>query len=217
MRGVLRPQPQYSVIRKEISPVLNLISGIPVTPRGVITTSPVLPEVALLPFSSMISEIIDENGNKATSGGTGEVVITPLGVTGMPLIRFRTGDISFLITEYCGCGRRTPRIGPILGRKNQMLKFKGTTLFPSAILSVVEGIEGVDGACIEARKNDDGTDNVILYVYCKNPPALEKAIVDNLRARIRVVPEISFISEKELNHKIYHPERRKKISFIDFR
>ena len=165
----------------------------------------------------IIAEIIDENGNKATSGGTGEVVITPLGVTGMPLIRFRTGDISFLITEYCGCGRRTPRIGPILGRKNQMLKFKGTTLFPSAILSVVEGIEGVDGACIEARKNDDGTDNVILYVYCKNPPALEKAIVDNLRARIRVVPEISFISEKELNHKIYHPERRKKISFIDFR
>ena len=165
----------------------------------------------------IITEIVDENGNHVPPGGTGEVVITPIGVTGMPLIRFSTGDISFLITEPCGCGRRTPRIGPVLGRKNQMLKFKGTTVFPSSILSVVEGIEGVEGSCIEARKMNDGTDNIFLYVVCTNPLVLERVIVENIRARIRVVPEIIFISEEEFKNKTHHPEKRKKQLFIDFR
>ena len=165
----------------------------------------------------IIIEIVDDNGDHVPPGGTGEVVITPIGVTGMPLIRFSTGDISFLITEPCGCGRRTPRIGPVLGRKNQMLKFKGTTVFPSSILSVVEGIEGVEGACVEARKKDDGTDNIFLYVVSMNPLVLERVIVENIRARIRVVPEIIFISEEEFKNKTHHPEKRKKQLFIDFR
>jgi len=165
----------------------------------------------------IIIEIVDENGNPVPSGCTGEVVITPLGVTGMPLIRYSTGDISFLMTEPCGCGRKTPRLGPVIGRKNQMLKFKGTTVFPSAILSAVEGIEGVEGVCIEARKNDDGTDNILLYVVSTNPLVLEGVIVDKIRACIRVVPEIIFISEKEFGNKTHYPEKRKKQLFIDFR
>ena len=165
----------------------------------------------------IITEIVDESGNQVPPGCAGEVVITPLGVTGMPLIRFSTGDISFLITEPCGCGRSTPRIGPVLGRKNQMLKFKGTTVFPSSILSVVEGIEGVEDACVEARKKDDGTDNIFLYVVCMNPLVLERVIVENIRARIRVVPEIIFISEEEFKNKTQHPEKRKKQLFMDFR
>src|SRR3990172_4541709 len=165
----------------------------------------------------IIIEIVDENGNHVPPGGTGEVVITPIGVTGMPLIRFSTGDISFLITEPCGCGRSTPRIGPVLGRKNQMLKFKGTTVFPSSILSVVEGIEGVEEACIEAWKKDDGTDNIFLYVVCTNPLVLERVIVENIRARIRVVPERIFISGEEFKNKTHHPQKRKKQLFMDFR
>src|SRR4030067_100940 len=165
----------------------------------------------------IIIEIVDEDGNHVPPGGTGEVVVTPMGVTGMPLIRFSTGDISFMITEPCGCGRRTPRLGPVVGRKNQMLKFKRTTVFPSSILSVAEGIEGVEGACIEARKKDDGTDNILLYIVCMNPLVLERVIVENIRARIRVVPEIIFISEEEFKNKTHHPEKRKKQLFMDLR
>ncbi len=165
----------------------------------------------------VIIEIVDEGGKQVPPGTPGEVVITPIGVTGMPLIRFSTGDISFLITEPCGCGRRTPRIGPVLGRKNQMLKFKGTTVFPSSILSVVEAIDGVEGACIEARKKDDGTDNIFLYIVGTRPAYLERVIMENIRARIRVVPEIIFISEEEWKNKTYHPEKRKKQLFIDLR
>ena len=71
-----------------------------------------------------IAEIVDELGNPVPSGTAGEVVITPLSVEGMPLVRYKTGDISFLIDEPCQCGRFTPRLGPILGRKKQMIKLK---------------------------------------------------------------------------------------------
>lgn len=165
----------------------------------------------------IVAEIIDDQGNPVPPGHSGEVVVTPLGVKGMPLIRFRTGDISSMITEPCGCGRRTPRLGPILGRKNQMLKLKGTTVFPSSILSVVEGMKGVSGAYIEARKKDDGTDNVLLYVAAATPSISEKTIAEQLRACLRVVPEIFFIPEEELNNKIFHPGKRKKTTFFDMR
>ena len=51
----------------------------------------------------------------------------------MPLIRFATGDITFMTHEQCACGRWTPRIGPILGRKDQAMKIKGTTVYPAAV------------------------------------------------------------------------------------
>ncbi len=163
----------------------------------------------------IVAEIVDDHGNPVPPGQSGEVVVTPLGVTGMPLVRFRTGDISSMNTEPCGCGRRTPRLGPILGRKNQMLKLKGTTVFPSSILSVVEGMKGVSGAYIEARKKDDGTDNVLLYVAAHS--LSEKTIAEQLRACLRVVPEIFFIQEEDLNNKISHPGKRKKTTFFDMR
>ncbi len=70
--------------------------------------------------------------------------MTPLQLEGMPLVRFRTGDISFLKHEPCPCGRRTPRLGPILGRLKQMLKVRGTTLYPQAVFSVLDGIPEVE-------------------------------------------------------------------------
>lgn len=164
----------------------------------------------------IIAEIVDDHGNPVPPGQTGELVVTPLGVTGMPLIRFKTGDISFLITEPCGCGRRTPRLGPVLGRKNQMLKLKGTTVFPSSILSVVEGMEGVAGAYIEAKKKTDGTDNILLYVSAGTYLS-ENAIAEHLRACVRVVPEIILISEEELNNRVSHHGKRKKTTFFDLR
>jgi phenylacetate-CoA ligase len=164
----------------------------------------------------IIAEIVDDNGNPLPPGQTGELVVTPLGVTGMPLIRFKTGDISFLIMEPCGCGRRTPRLGSVLGRKNQMLKLKGTTVFPSSILSVVEGMEGVAGAYIEAKKKGDDTDDILLYIAA-SPSISESVIAEHLRACIRVVPEIILISEEKLNNRVFQPGKRKKTTFFDLR
>ncbi len=165
----------------------------------------------------MVVEILDDDQKPVAAGDTGEVVVTPLGVTGMPLIRFQTGDISFLIEEACRCGRTSPRLGPVLGRKNHMLKLKGTTVFPSSILSVLEGIEGVTHAYIEAGKNTDGTDRVISYVSVGAPSPSPEMMAETLRAHIRVVPEIKIISAEEATKKIFPLEKRKKVTFFDLR
>jgi len=165
----------------------------------------------------LVLEILDDDSNPVAAGEKGEVTVTPLGVKGMPLIRFKTGDISFLIKDECPCGRKTPRLGPIIGRKNQMLKLKGTTIFPSAILSSVEAVDGVEGGYIEVLRNSDGTDDVILYVAISDASITLKYLVDTLRAKLRVVPQINIISSEELHKKISPPDKRKKITFFDLR
>ncbi|HUT22852.1 MAG TPA: phenylacetate--CoA ligase family protein, partial [Sumerlaeia bacterium] len=168
------------------------------------------PELATL-------EILDDAGGPVPSGGVGEAVVTPLGVQGMPLVRFRTGDISFLIDDPCPCGRRTPRLGPILGRKNQMLKYKGTTLFPSSILAALEGRDEVTGAYVEARRGEGGTDRVIVKVNVSKAEITTDDIADMLRAHIRVAPEVVLVSEAELQERTAQPSKRKRATFFDFR
>lgn len=165
----------------------------------------------------MAVEIIDEKGVPVLPGEKGEVVVTPFGVRGMPLLRFRTGDISFLLTESCGCGRQTPRLGPILGRKNQMLKLKGTTVFPSAILAIVENMDDIIGAYIEVERNDDGCDKVGLFVTTSNNILPVEEITEKIRASVRVVPDIKLITEEKLISKIYQSGKRKKVTFFDLR
>ena len=85
-----------------------------------------------------IVEIINpETGEVLPHGEVGEVVITTLAKEAMPVIRYRTRDISYLIDEPCKCGRTSLRLAPIQGRTDDMIKIKGVNLFPSEIESVV--------------------------------------------------------------------------------
>ncbi|MBQ1222270.1 MAG: AMP-binding protein [Alistipes sp.] len=88
-----------------------------------------------IPSDLIIVELLDEDNNPVEDGREGEVTITTLGVEGMPLLRFKTGDICIRISEPCGCGRHTARLSSVIGRKGQMIKFKGTTLYPPALFS----------------------------------------------------------------------------------
>ncbi len=165
-----------------------------------------------------IVEIIDDNGNIVEDGNIGEVVTTPLGIKGMPLIRFKTGDISFIIKEKCGCGRSTKRLGPIIGRKNQMLKYKGTTIFPDAIIAVLEGDSRFHSGYVEVTSNSDGTDRVILYVSLVDAHMETSWIREKLRSKIRVSPEIRIISKEDSDNKIYQfNKKRKRQTFFDLR
>ena len=166
----------------------------------------------------MVVEIVDEHGKPLSPGEKGEVVVTPLGVTGMPLIRFKTGDISYLIDAPCSCGRTTPRLAPILGRKHQMLKYKGTTLFPNAIVAALEGVEGFNGGYVEAHSTAAGLDRVILFAAWDEKRLSRKQMEEELRAKIRVVPEIQAISREEMEAKVYQlDKKRKRITFFDLR
>ncbi len=140
----------------------------------------------------IVVEIVDKDGNVLPPGRTGEIVATPLGVEGMPLLRYKTGDISFLISEKCGCGRNTMRMAPVLGRKNQMLKFKGTRVYPETFLHAVQSVEAVAGGFVEAHLNDDGTDHVILCVALHQKLTDMRIIREKVQAVARVTPEQPF-------------------------
>lgn len=83
-------------------------------------------------------EIINpETGEPAAKGETGELVFTTLTKTGMPLIRFRTRDLTSLNYETCDCGRTSVRMGRILGRSDDMLIIRGVNVFPSQVEAVI--------------------------------------------------------------------------------
>src|SRR5437870_8985544 len=86
-----------------------------------------------------IAEIIDpETLAPAGEGNKGELVLTNLGRVGMPLIRYRTGDLAVISRDPCRCGRRWARlIGGVLGRVDDMITIRGINVFPSAIENIV--------------------------------------------------------------------------------
>lgn len=166
----------------------------------------------------IIVEILGDDGLPVPAGEKGEVVVTPLGVTGMPLVRFKTGDISYMIQGKCSCKRTSPRLAPIIGRKNQMLKYKGTTVFPNAILAVLEGDHRFYNGYIEAQKNADGTDRIILYAALTREDVSDTWLKEILQAKLRVVPEINRITRQEADKKVCQfDKKRKRITFFDLR
>jgi len=167
----------------------------------------------------IIVEFLDDNGQPVKEGEPGEVTITNIGVKGMPLLRFKTGDICIHYTEPCECGRNTIRLGPVIGRKQQMIKYKGTTLYPQALYDVLNDIEGISNYVIEVSTNSIGTDeiNILVGSIRKDVISLEKKIKDYFRAKIRVAPSIRILDKSEVA-KIQFPEmKRKPVTFIDTR
>lgn len=166
----------------------------------------------------MITELLDEENNSVAEGEIGELVITTLGVEGMPLLRFKTGDMCRFYKEPCACGRKTARISPIIGRKNQMIKYKGTTLYPPMIFDVLNNLEEVKNFIIEVTTNDYGTDDILITVGCTNPcEDYKKQIKDNFRARLRVAPRIIFKEIDEIAKQHFPNGNRKPLNFIDKR
>ena len=120
-------------------------------------------------------EIIDPNtGEVLPYGEQGEVVITTLTKEAMPVIRYRTRDISYLIPEPCKCGRTSMRLANIQGRTDDMLIIKGVNVFPSQIESVVLGFPQVSPnyQLIIRRKNM--LDNLEVVVELVDGSLLEK-------------------------------------------
>ena len=167
----------------------------------------------------IIVEIIGDDGMPVADGQPGEVVVTTLGVEGMPLLRFRTGDIACKHVEQCRCGRWSYRLSPLLGRKNNMIKLKGTTLYPPAINDVLDNTDYVENYVVIVRNSNAGTDDVLVKVGLKNDPGFDvvKELKDSFRSRIRVAPEIEICDVEEIQKINYPPTGRKPVKFIDQR
>lgn len=166
----------------------------------------------------VIVELLDENDKPVASHEPGEVTITTLGVEGMPLLRYKTGDICQFDDAPCGCGRTSLRLSPIIGRKKQMIKFKGTTLYPPALFDLLNEMDEVLDFVVEVYSNEIGMDEVLLHLLpADDTKACDNKIRAYLQARLRVSPHVKYISAEEIK-KIQFPESsRKAIKFIDRR
>ncbi len=166
----------------------------------------------------IITEFLDENNNPVKKYEAGELTITTLGVEGMPLLRFKTGDVMKHYQEPCKCGRNTIRLGPVIGRKKQMIKYKGTTIYPPALYDILDDIDQVENYVIEVYTNDIGTDDITIYAGVNDIfPKLEKQLKDRFRAKLRVAPSIIFKSPKEIKELMFPETSRKPVKFIDKR
>ena len=164
-----------------------------------------------------IVEIVDDEGAVLAPGRKGEVVVTPMAVEGMPLVRFKTGDISFIIDTPCNCGRNTLRLGPILGRKKQMMKVRGTTIYPQTLYSAIEEIKGVREYYIVVTSESELSDNIEVHLSVDSPDWAPEAIQEKLQARLRLKPRVLISDDVSIRGQVYNPESRKPIRFIDRR
>ena len=166
----------------------------------------------------IITEILDEHDQSVSPGMEGELVITTLGVEGMPLVRFKTGDIVIAHDEACNCGRNSLRLGPVIGRKKQMIKYKGTTLYPPAMNNLLADFQDVKAHVIEIYHNDIGTDEILIKIFApKAADALLSKIRDHFRSKLRVSPTIELCDREEIMRLQSSKLGRKPVNVIDRR
>jgi len=163
-------------------------------------------------------EVVDDDGRPVADGEAGEIVATTIGVEAMPLVRFQTGDCSFLDRRPCAGGRRTPRIGPILGRKNQKLKIKGTTVYPAAVQRVLNDLDFVIDYVMIATSPSPLSDEleVVVAVRGDADPSCRR-IREQLAGQLKVTPNVRAAGLGEVERLQNSRESRKKQVLIDRR
>jgi phenylacetate-CoA ligase len=166
----------------------------------------------------VIVEILDEDNKQVPPGTPGEVTVTTLGVEGMPLLRYKTGDICMYYDEPCACGRTSIRLSSIIGRKKQMIKFKGTTLYPPALFDLLNEMDDLIDFIIEVHTNEIGLDQLLLYIARKDDSMeSDHRIRAYLQAKLRVSPQIKYLSVEALQKMQFNEASRKPAKFIDKR
>lgn len=153
-------------------------------------------------------EIIDPNtGEVLEPGATGELVVTTLTKEGIPMLRYRTKDITRINYEPCKCGRTTARMDKIKGRSDDMLKIRGVNVFPSQVESVLIGMEelGPHYQLVVRREGFADTlevrveliDGSLLERYGELE-ALHRRITDKLKSVLGIMAKVSLVEPKTL-------------------
>lgn len=137
-----------------------------------------------------IPEIINPaTGEVLVEGEQGELVITTITKEGIPLIRYRTRDITSLTYETCVCGRSHARLARMTGRSDDMLIIRGVNVFPSQIESILMGIEGIEPHYLLIVDRKDNLDSLEVQVEVG-----EGLFSDE----VKVLQSLSYRIEKEI-------------------
>ncbi len=147
-----------------------------------------------------ILEIINPaTGDPLPEGETGELVLTTLKREAMPILRYRTRDITSIIPEPCKCGRTHRRLNRITGRSDDMLIIRGVNIFPQQIERVLMSfpqvgrnyviiIEGLDDLTVKVELAAAGFDGQVEHVA-----ALQHQLVEKMKAEIWVKPKVDLV------------------------
>ena len=148
-------------------------------------------------------EVVDpETGEPVPDGQPGELVLTPLGKQAIPVLRYRTHDLTRVITEPCECGRTTARMQKVRSRSDDMLIIRGTNVFPSQVEDVLAGIEGVTPHYRIVVDNATGLDVMTVEVELKpeamsdsfaEMDAFRRAIADKLKGVLLVGVQVKLV------------------------
>jgi phenylacetate-CoA ligase len=126
--------------------------------------------------AEFIFEVIDpQSGESIGEDRRGELVITNLGRAGMPVLRYRTGDLVELTTEPCPCGRLFARIkGGVVGRADDMIIVRGVNLYPSAIDNLIRGVPLVSEYEVEISRVA-GLDELLIRIETADAASFSEA------------------------------------------
>lgn len=153
-------------------------------------------------------EIVDTDTLKGlVKGEKGEVVLTTLTKEGIPMLRYRTKDISILNEEKCECGRTTVRMNKILGRTDDMLIIRGVNVFPSQIESVLVGMREIGPHYQIVVRKKGFMDDIEIMVEVKSTDLIEKykelekleqKIHHSLRNVLQISAKVKLVEPKTL-------------------
>jgi len=160
-------------------------------------------------------EILDpQTGLPVKDGEVGEITLTTLVKEGAPLFRFRTHDLAAFIPGKCKCGSSFPRITPILGRSDDMVKVKGNIIFPSTIEDVIKSVPGTSSEYRAVIEHVDGKDELTLSVEVEGGTDRTEAALTlalNFKSKYNMTPKVRIVGEGEL------PRSEKKTKRIEDR
>jgi len=155
-----------------------------------------------------IVEIIDPDTlEPVPDGEEGELVLTTLLREGMPILRYRTKDLTRIIPEPCDCGRTHRRIERIKGRTDDMMVLKGVNIFPIQIEKKLMAVEGVGTNYQIILERKDYNDHMIVKVEVqkeffsgdlKQLEALRRRITNDLKSDILITPRVELVEPDAL-------------------
>ncbi|MBR1554436.1 MAG: phenylacetate--CoA ligase [Oscillospiraceae bacterium] len=155
-----------------------------------------------------LPEVINsETGEVLPRGEKGELVVTTLTKEGIPLLRYRTKDITRIHYEKCRCGRTHARMEKVQGRSDDMLKIRGVNVFPSQIESVMANIEGISPhyELILTRKNYTDYLEVRIEIIdesllekLENLEKLQKEASDKLKTVLGIQAKVTLVAPKSI-------------------
>ena len=144
----------------------------------------------------LIFEIIDpDTGEVLPEGSEGELVITTLAKEGLPLVRYRTRDITRIIPEPCPCGSPYPRIERIRGRSDDMIKIKGCNVFPAQIEQEIAKFPELVGEYRIVLERTEGRDQMIIELESTiQQENLAVSFALAVKQRTGMLPQVQLLS-----------------------